>query len=465
MPRKKTEGEVRDVVESKGFELVSPYKNSQTKITVKCSNGHLWSTLFGTIRDGHNCSTCSGKRKRDTQEVKTIIESEGYKWVSGEYKNCSSFFQVLCSKNHTWNTTWNRWRDGNRCPWCAGKRVDLKEVQREVSERGYEQLSEFKGRHKKIGLKCPNGHEWSSTWGNFAQGNECGKCSKKISKPEREIGDYILSIYDGDVIFNTRKPLTGKEIDIFIPSLHLGIEYNGLYWHSEGSHKNKYNLLEKTQLAELNNIRLIHILEDEWLSKTEICKTRLKHILKQSKRVFARKCQIKTIPNMTARLFCNEYHIQGAGKTSIAYGLFYEDDLKSVMTFAPTSIAKGGNGSEWELNRFCSKISIVGGAGRLFKKFIKEHSPTKVVSFCDLRWNTGKVYEKIGMEMAYKTKPNYWYFKPNNPKRLHRYNFTKHSLVKKGADPAQTERQIMNSQGFFRIYDCGNSKYLWREST
>ena len=78
----------------------------------------------------------------------------------------------------------------------------------------------------------------------------------------------------------------------------------------------------------------------------------------------------------------------------------------------------------------------------------------------DLRWGTGDVYTKIGMNFDKITDPGYCYSRDGITRR-HRYNFTKHKLVKEGADPSLTETEIMNLQGYYRIYDAGNYKFMW----
>lgn len=104
-----------------------------------------------------------------------------------------------------------------------------------------------------------------------------------ISKAEIEIYNFLKSIYDGEIIQKDRKTLTHNdyrnpfEIDIFLPQLKLGIEYNGLYWHGRRENKPNSNRIAdthilKTEISEQKNIRLIHIWEHEWNSQKEYIK-------------------------------------------------------------------------------------------------------------------------------------------------------------------------------------------------
>lgn len=86
-------------------------------------------------------------------------------------------------------------------------------------------------------------------------------------------------------------------------------------------------------------------------------------------------------------------------------------------------------------------------------------SPKRVTSYCDLRFGTGKLYDMLGFELHSQSKPNYFYI--DGMKRLHRYSFAKHKLVQKGYSVDLTESQIAAENGYLKIYDCGNKKYIW----
>ena len=93
-------------------------------------------------------------------------------------------------------------------------------------------------------------------------------------------------------------------------------------------------------------------------------------------------------------------------------------------------------------------------------KFVKLVEPERVISYCDIRWGNGNVYTKLGFYFDKITKPNYWYSN-NGLDRYHRYNFRKNILVDEGYDVKLTESQIMASKGYYKIWDCGNKKFIW----
>ena len=72
---------------------------------------------------------------------------------------------------------------------------------------------------------------------------------------EKELYDFIKLIYSGEIITSYR---SGLEIDIYLPELKIGFEFNGLYWHSE-LFKDKNYHLDKTKYFKENGIRIIHV--------------------------------------------------------------------------------------------------------------------------------------------------------------------------------------------------------------
>jgi len=287
--------------------------------------------------------------------------------------------------------------------------------------------------------------------------NVCYPLQTGTSNQEKELAEFLSKYVQIET--NNRSIISPKELDIFIPNHSLAIEYNGLYWHSEVYKDNKYHLNKKLQ-AEDKGVDLIHIFEDEWVNNIDIVKSRLLMRLgKIENKIYARKCIIKEIDASTANTFIKQNHIQGVGRSNVRVGLYYNSQLVSVMTFLNGDISKGIKG--WELNRFCSLINtqVTGAAGRLFKWFINNYDPETVISFSDRRWETSSsVYSKIGFKYASTSVPNYWYFCNNENQRYHRYS------LRKPTGSILSERELRESQGYLRIYDCGSSKWIWSKT-
>jgi very-short-patch-repair endonuclease len=273
------------------------------------------------------------------------------------------------------------------------------------------------------------------------------------SKMEKDIRSFIHSKIDIELKFNIKNIILSYELDIYIPDLKLAFEFNGLYWHNE-LYKDKNYHLNKTELCEKNGIQLIHIYEDEWIYKQDIVKSMILNKLgKTPTKIYARKCEVREITdNKLVREFLDENHIRGYIISSIKIGLFYENELVSLMIF----IKRKNN---YELLRFCNKLNtnVVGGGNKLFKHFVKNYDPKMITTYTDRSWSNGNLYNQLGFKYEGKTDPNYYYIIDGI--RHHRFNFRKDKLVKEGYDPSLTEHQIMINRKIYRIFDSGNLKF------
>lgn len=293
----------------------------------------------------------------------------------------------------------------------------------------------------------------------------CPKCKPKGTHFEKKIKQF-LDKNNIQYTFRDRKSVPGFEIDFYLPLHNIGIEINGLYWHSEKNISDKNYHLNKTKAALQKNIRLIHVFEDELYQKPDIVFTRLQHILHLTKyKIYGRKCIVKEVDSKIKKRFIEKYHIQGDINTKHNYGLFYKNKLVAVMSFISPRKALGGKRKEgvYELARYCTlkSFTIVGGADKILKHFIKKLLPISILTYADLRWSQGNLYEKIGFKHIKNTTPNYWYTK-DYITREHRFGYQKHLLPKKlkKFDRLLTEYENMQLNGYTKIWDCGHAKYL-----
>ena len=297
--------------------------------------------------------------------------------------------------------------------------------------------------------------------GNHMSGHGCPKCSKTHSKVEDEIGDIIKPL---ECEQNNRSILNGKEIDIYIPSLKLGIEYNGLRWHSEEFGKDRNYHINKLNECNEKGIKLIQIFEDEWINRKDIVVSKIRHIANidtNKKKIFARKCNVKEVNKEEAKDFLNKNHIQGYVGASVYLGLFYENELIGLMGF------KKEKDGYWDLNRFATdnNYNCVGAGGKLFKHFIKNYDFKEIKSFADRRWTTNptdNLYTKLGFECVGFLSPDYRYFIDGDIERHHKFGFRKQILHKKyGLPLTMTENEMAKKLGFYKIWDCGLLKYVF----
>ncbi len=285
----------------------------------------------------------------------------------------------------------------------------------------------------------------------------CTKCNPlNLSNPELSLFKFVKE-HDSSSKRNI-SIIDGYRLDVYVKDLHIGFEYNGLYWHSS-EFKAKYYHKNKQLDHGKNGIKIINIWEDDWLYRQDIIKSIILGYLGKHDRIYARKCEIVNISKISKekeKLFFIENHIQGYFPSDICYGLKYEKEIILMMSFKKKS-------DIWEIMRLCSKLNsqVIGGASRLFKHFIKNNNPEKIITYCDSSMFTGKVYKNLGMELEYLTQPSYWYIKGGrNPARIGRQAFQKHKLIQQGYDPKKTESEIMRGRGYYRIFNCGNYKFI-----
>lgn len=283
------------------------------------------------------------------------------------------------------------------------------------------------------------------------------------SQPEREIQQLLLS---NNILFetNVKTIINPKEIDIYVPELKLGIEFNGIIFHSEKFGRGRTYHTDKRSECISRGIRLLQIWSNDWEQRQEIVKSRLLHAIGRCNRVYARKCEVVEVESKRQREFFESTHIQGYVPATIAYGLMIGDELVACMSFVKSRYNKS---FQWELLRYSSELntSVVGGASRLFAHFVEQFQPTSIISYCDYRYGTGNLYAKLGFAHSHDSKPNYFYFQTNKNTNhlMSRVVFQKHKLEKilPIFDPEKTEWENMVANDYSRIWDCGNGVFVW----
>lgn len=288
----------------------------------------------------------------------------------------------------------------------------------------------------------------------------CPNCKPKTtSLQEHQLREYLDSL-GVSYITNTRNVIPPQELDIYIPEKNLAIEINGMYWHSSIKRPPEYHI-DKTLACLEKGVKLIHVFESQWNSKADIVKARLKNILGVDKKYYARKADIRHIDSRSAKLFLNTYHIQGDSSSSINLGLFISNELVAVMTFG---LSRYDKACDYELHRYCSKNTVIGGAGKLFSFFLKTYNPDKIVSYADRCWSDGGLYRTLGFSDATDNIRNIGYFYHKNGVDYHRSTLTKKRLVNMGFDPNKTADQILEEAGYLKIYNCGNYKFIYSKT-
>lgn len=375
--------------------------------------------------------------------------------------------QILIDKANKYreiNPTDKEYISGRTC------KLEIDYVREYVENFGYKLLSEtYVNNTEKLSLKCPNGHEWKTNFHSFKDGNNrCFHCyinNNYVSSIEQKVRDYFSTNYPTlNVVYNDRTLIYPKELDMYFPDKKVAIELCGLYWHSDTANNiEKSYHYDKMIQCYNNGIRLITVFEDEINNKFDLVMSRIKQALGIiDKKIYARKCSISVVDNKIANEFFDKNHIQSGTPCKMAFGLFFNKELVACCSVGSLTRKHANINKTLELKRFCSLIgvSVVGGAGKLFKKvleFAEIDNYTNIKSYCDMRYaNIFKpVYEILGFDLLTETKYTPHYFIKGNRFR----NMTLRKTPEERLT-GKTELELRLEQGYNRIWDCGHRTYL-----
>ena len=430
---------------------------------------------------GQSCPKCKGKNNciDDLLKKANEIHNNKYDYSKVIFSKMHNKVTIICPIHGEFEQTLSKHISKKQgCPKCAAiqrgkdrlmdKQLFFQKAMAIHNNKYDYSKTVYNGMEEIITYICPIHGEIKQRPFDHLRGFGCYKCSNLESKKENEIFDFLQK-NDNNVVQNDRKILNGKELDIYIPSKQIAIEYNGLKWHSEEFGRNKWYHLNKTLECNNKGIKLLQIFEDEYIEHKDIVLNKISHILgiqQELPKIMGRKCRIENISKDIAEQFLNDYHIQGYARSTVYLGAMYEEKLIAVMTFKQ----EFKNSSKWELTRFASDYHYVcqGVGGKMFNWFIKKYDPSEVKSFADRRWTLDKkdnLYVKLGFKLTKELNPNYEYIYLSNPKkRMHKFNFRKQILHKRyGLPLTMTEIEMAKELGYDRIWDCGLLKFIWKK--
>jgi hypothetical protein len=218
---------------------------------------------------------------------------------------------------------------------------------------------------------------------------KCNPISSGTSLLEKELLEYIRENYNGIIIENYKNKL---EIDIYLPELKIGFEFNGLYWHSE-LYKDKNYHLNKSDYFSNIDIQIVHIWENDWIFKKDIVKSLITKLI--SNKIYLDKYEIKEVDDFVSEKFLNDNHLDGYIKSEYNIGLYHENELLSLMTF-----------NNNELLRYCSIRNI--DDSKILKYVINNYKFDKIIS--NINRDYFKIYSDLGFFLESKTEPNIKYF-------------------------------------------------------
>lgn len=386
------------------------------------------------------------------------IFNNKYNYTNSVFVNTRTPMDIVCPIHGNFSIPPKRHLKGQGCPDCGAeyartwRKGNWKHFVEESKQRFgdvYDFINiedEYENSHSKIHIKCKKcGNIFpkiacdhlTSPFGG------CHHCYSNISSSELEIGEFVQTLVgDDEVLFGDRTILNGKELDIFIPSKSIAIEFDGLRYHNDSTKPKNYHL-SKTKECEKHKIKLIHIFEDEWIYKNDIVKSMLSSLFNSYQVVLtAEDCQIKSIDFEKSSNFLGSNYIHGETDSDINYGLIYNDDIVSIMCF------KKCDDGEYKLNGFCNKLNttVINSELLLFNKFVAENNPNNILFIYDRRNYNVNLGEKLYFKIYAIMPPDHFYVKKD--KRIYKND--------------ATQSQI---KALHKIYDCGNIVYKWNKNS
>lgn len=439
------------------------YKNMHTNVAIGCKlHGIFYQTPHNHLK-GAGCPECSKKRVADKNRMTVEefirrarkVHGDKYDYSKVVYVNNRTKVCIICPEHgEFWQTPCEHMKYG--CKQCAVEYIGQKRIEnssKNFEERAneihnYKYLYEkdtYKGINNLITVYCPIHGKFTQIAHYHLNGYGCPKCGIRKSENEDKICDFINSLGFKTEKHN-RNIIKPNEIDIFIPNKDIGIEYDGLIWHSERYKTDPMYHLNKTEECKKKGIRLIHIFEDEWLEKEDIVKSIITNILGVSEnKINAESCIIKEVTSKKANEFLSENYINEKCKAKVYIGLYYNNELVSLIACKPLNKSKKIDKNIWKICCFCNKLNttIINGENKLLETFIKMVQPSKIIVYSDRRWENGNVYNKLGFTYIKNTKPNYFY-----TINQHRESRFKH-----------IKQELNTNNKKYKIYDCGCSYF------
>ena len=286
------------------------------------------------------------------------------------------------------------------------------------------------------------------------------------SLPEREVEDFIRSVLPEEKIkIGARTVIKPYEIDVYLPNRKFGIEFNGAYWHSDASKKNRdghdvHRL--KSIMAEERGVFLLHVFEHEWTDgfvagPCEYNRTALESMIAGylgiGERIAIDECSISAIPAEDAVDFCKKEHLHLASPNiDIAFGIRLNDRLIAVSMYKRSD----RKGYQWEYLGYLQSpgLLVEDGACRLFNEFLSgiAQDGDAIYHVQDICKEPKCYMECLGFAHKISYSPSYWWVDLRNKKIFGRFR-------------RQTQRTMEHYRecGCHMLYDSGSALWEFRK--
>jgi len=451
------------------------FTSKDDKVIIGCQTHGDFLQTPGDHTQGYGCMSC-GYEASNRAKIKwtqdefiaaaRVTHGDKYNYDKTVYTYLFKPVIITCPLHGDFEQIPNNHVQGRGCHICGGsKKLTVDEFilrARAIHGDKYDySLVKYINYGIGVDIICREHGVFNQIPSNHILGKGCSACGNYgPSTPEQELSEFIATLVE--TVTSDRTVISPQEIDCLIPSKKLGVEFCGIYWHSE-KYKSDHYHLNKLKAANTAGLDLIQVFGDEWGNNPHIVKSIIKTRLGLAANVIhARKTQIRAVTTPDIRDFLDANHLQGYAAAEVRLGLYSGEELVMSASFSTNRATVSSLPEGWyELVRLCTKLDtvVVGGFSKLLKHFIKTYSPLGVKSFCDRRYFTGTGYEAVGFIKSHDSKAQYSYVKRDI--RYSRFMFQKHKLAAKleKFDPNLSEKENMLNNGYLRIYDCGHAVY------
>lgn len=262
--------------------------DAKTKVYLPCTQcGKLYETNLHNYLTNHTiCHKCnnnniSKRNLKSHEEIKTYV-TEKYKKIPLYKNDIVEFICTNCHKTYQMLVSSFLRRKTTLCTNCLNRTKHIKINENLLQHLVHEKdKDDYKNKKilvrdlKKYDFYCEKcGEIYQTTLFGYLYDKTimCHSCATKKSSGELKLLNYIQSFYRKRIICNDRKVLHGKEIDIYLPDLKIGFEYNGTYWHSTYHQKDSKYHYKKYLRAIKYGIRLVQIYEYNYEEQKELIK-------------------------------------------------------------------------------------------------------------------------------------------------------------------------------------------------
>jgi len=444
----------------------SKYVDESTKIDITCPKHGTFRQAKQNHLRGAGCPECAKLSCLATDFITKAKIVHGDKYDYGQVQYLGSFNKIIinCPEHGAFEQMPSNHLSGNGCSKCANdsNRLTIKEfIERAASvhDNKYDYSSStYICSHEKISIICPKHGPFEQKANNHLQGQGCPKCPGTCSRPQLDLEKYVEQTYGLEVITNYRSIAKDCEIDIYIPSLKLGIEYHGLYWHSYNqpeTTKQKHRHQHKALVAREAGVKLLQFFDFELLNKKDIVYSIIDHNVGISHKVNARDLKLNITYNMDG--FFDENHLQGSRPAKFYISLTDGADIIMAASFSRY------RDNVYELIRMATKrgYCVRGGLSRIMYHF-KSRMGCPLMTYADLRYSDARGYEAVGFRKIKLTSPGYFYYHESSKIVMSRQRCQKHKLHKllDSFNPKLTEADNMFRNGFRRVWDAGHLKLI-----